>query len=214
MARNIDIHTLWILLLTPVPAFAGLESLMPAEPVQLPWLEDVPLAPLLFVMTYILAQQLFISSVAFCLAGGLLFGPVYGTLLNLAGAMAGAVLSFLTARHLLSDWVTRRLPPALLQIRQEVEREGWRAVFFIRLLPVLPFTPLNYAFGLTHITLWQFLIPTFVCVGPRIVVYTYLGHTGRKVLEGNVGVFWNVLIALGVLVAVSWLPHLLRRRQK
>lgn len=214
MARNMGIRILCLLLLTPVSAFAGLESFMPAEPVQLPWLDDVTLAPLLFVLTYIVAQQLFISSVAFCLAGGLLFGPAYGSLLNLTGAMFGAVLSFFIARHLLSDWVTRRLPPALLHIRQEVEREGWRAVFFIRLLPVLPFTPLNYTFGLTRITLWQFLIPTLVCVGPRIIVYTYLGHTGRKALEGNVGVIWHALIALGVLAAISWLPHLMRLRQK
>lgn len=200
---------LWFGLLAPLPLWAGEAST--TEQVVSGWFQGVPLAPLLFVIAYILAQQLFISSVAFCVAGGVLFGPVYGTLLNLVGATVGAALSFLTARHLLSDWITPRLSTTLLRVRQEVESEGWRAVFFIRLLPVLPFTPLNYTLGLTRLTLLQFLVPTFICVAPRIAVYTYLGHTGRRVLEGNAAVIWEVIVALGVLVAVSWIPHLVRK---
>ena len=178
------------------------------------WLEGATLAPLLFVVAYVLAQQLFFSSVAFCLAGGLLFGPVYGTLLDLAGATLGAALSFLIARHLLTGWITPRLPQPLLKIRQEVEQGGWRAVALIRILPVLPFTPLNYTLGLTRLTLLQFLVPTSICIAPRIAVYAYLGHAGRRALEGNLEVIWDVIAALGVLVAITWLPHLLRKLKK
>src|SRR5512139_3826540 len=130
-------YWLWLGLLVPLPLL-GSDPVSATEEMVSTWFRDVPLAPFLFVVAYILAQQLFISSVAFCVAGGALFGPLYGTLLNLIGATAGAALSFLNARHLLSDWVTPRLSPALLKVRREVEREGWRAVFFIRLLPLLP----------------------------------------------------------------------------
>lgn len=206
-------YWLGLALLLPLPLL-GSEAPTATEQVVSTLFKGVPLAPLLFVVAYVLAQQLFISSVAFCIAGGALFGPIYGTLLNLVGATLGAALSFLTARHLLSDWITPRLPTRLLRVRQEVEEEGWRAVFFIRLLPVLPFTPLNYTLGLTRLTLLQFIVPTFICVGPRVAVYTYLGHTGRRMLEGNAAVIWEVIVALGVLVAVSWLPHLFRRLRK
>lgn len=176
------------------------------------WFNGIPLAPVLFLVTHIVAQQLFISSVAFCVAAGILFGPVYGTLLGLTGATLGAALSFLTSRHLLSGWITPRLSPTLLKVREEVSQNGWRAVAFVRLL-ALPFTPLNYALGLTQLTLMQFLLPTFLVITPRVAVYAYLGYAGRQALEGAFGVVWDIFIALGVLVALTWLPHLLHKKR-
>ncbi len=182
-----------------------------AQPL-LDWLNGAPLAPLYFLVSYVLAQQLLFSSTAFCFAGGLLFGPLYGALLSLAGATLGAALSFLTSRHLLADWLRPRLPAALHHVRDEVEREGWRAVAMIRLLPLLPYAPVNYTLGLTTLPLRHFLLPTFLLIAPRVATYAYLGHAGRQALEGTLGVMWNVIIALGVLVALTWLPHLLHRR--
>ncbi len=199
------------LLLWAIPAVATADELTETEHTLLVWLNGTPYTPLLFLIAYVLAQQIFISSMAFCIVGGVLFGPVYGTLLDLAGATLGAALSFLTSRHLLANWITPHLPANMLRIRDEVGNGGWRAVFFLRLLPVFPFTPLNYTLGLTHLSLSQFLVPTVICVAPRIAVYAYLGYAGRQALEGNIGVIWDIIIALGVLVALAWLPQLIRQ---
>ena len=200
-----------ILLLLAVPAIAGADEFVETGHELSAWIAGTPYTPVLFLIAYVLAQQVFISSTAFCVAGGVLFGPVYGTLLDLAGATLGAALSFLTSRHLLSAWITPRLPASLLKVRDEVGNRGWRAVLFLRLLPLFPYTPLNYTLGLTRLSLSQFLVPTVICVAPRIAVYAYLGHAGRQALEGNIAVVWDIIIALGVLVALAWLPHLLRQ---
>jgi len=65
-------------------------------------------APLLFMLIYAVAAVLFLPGSVLTLAGGALFGPVLGTLYNLTGATLGAVLAFLVARYLASDWVARR----------------------------------------------------------------------------------------------------------
>ncbi len=199
-----------LLLLWAIPAVAA-DELTETEHTLLVWLNGTPYTPLLFLIAYVLAQQIFISSMAFCIVGGVLFGPVYGSLLDLSGATLGAALSFLTSRHLLANWITPRLPANLLRIRDEVGNGGWRTVFFLRLLPVFPFTPLNYTLGLTPLSLSQFLVPTVICIAPRIAVYAYLGYAGRKAIEGNIGVVWDIIIALGVLVALAWLPQLIRQ---
>lgn len=54
--------------------------------------------PMLFVLLYAVATVLFVPGVVFSLAGGALFGPLWGTIWNLAGATLGASLAFLTAR--------------------------------------------------------------------------------------------------------------------
>jgi uncharacterized membrane protein YdjX (TVP38/TMEM64 family) len=47
-------------------------------------------APILFLLLYALATVLFVPGSVLTLAGGALFGPIWGTLWNLTGATLGA----------------------------------------------------------------------------------------------------------------------------
>jgi uncharacterized membrane protein YdjX (TVP38/TMEM64 family) len=62
------------------------------------------LAPMMFMLVYVFATVFFLPGSIITLAGGALFGPVWGVLYNLTGATVGAVLSFLIARYVASDW--------------------------------------------------------------------------------------------------------------
>ncbi|MGB5305768.1 MAG: VTT domain-containing protein, partial [Gammaproteobacteria bacterium] len=104
------------------------------------WLEQYGwIAPLIFVACYALATVLFMPGLVFTLAGGALFGPYYGVLYNLTGATIGATLAFMVARYLAADWVAQRTGTRLRQLVEGVEREGWRFVAFVRLVPLFPF---------------------------------------------------------------------------
>ena len=59
--------------------------------------------PFLFMVIYALATVLFLPGSVLTLAGGALFGPVWGTLYGLTGATVGAALAFLLARYLARD---------------------------------------------------------------------------------------------------------------
>jgi uncharacterized membrane protein YdjX (TVP38/TMEM64 family) len=61
------------------------------------------------VVVYALASVLFLPGMVMTLAGGALFGPVWGALINLLGATLGATAAFLVTRYLGADWVSRRL---------------------------------------------------------------------------------------------------------
>jgi len=95
--------------------------------------------PLVFVGVYGLAPALCVPGAVLTLAGGALFGPLAGALLSLIGATAGATVAFLLARYVAADWVERRLGQRMHAIQAGVEREGWRFVAFVRLVPVFPF---------------------------------------------------------------------------
>ena len=62
-------------------------------------------APLVFMLIYILGTVFFLPGSVLTLLGGALFGPVLGTFYNLTAATIGAMLSFLVARFVASDWV-------------------------------------------------------------------------------------------------------------
>jgi uncharacterized membrane protein YdjX (TVP38/TMEM64 family) len=175
------------------------------------WMEGLGVwGPLVFVGVYCLAPALFVPGAALTLAGGALFGPLLGALLSLVGATAGATVAFLLARYLAADWVERRLGKRLHEIKAGVEREGWRFVAFVRLVPVFPFNLLNYALGLTRLSVRTFAVTSLLTMAPGALAYAYLGYAGREVVSGGPALVRKGFLALTLLAAVTLLPVLIR----
>lgn len=186
------------------------ESLDPAALER--WLAGIgPAAYPLFIAVYAAATVLFFPGAVLTLAGGALFGPVWGTVLNLTGATLGATLAFLVARYLAADWVAARSGDRLRKLIAGVEGEGWRFVAFVRLVPLFPFNLLNYALGLTRIPLLHYVVASLLCMLPAGAAYTYLGYAGREAAAGSEGLIRKGLVALALLAVVALLPRLVRR---
>ena len=177
------------------------------------WVARAGLAgPMLFMALYAVATVLFLPGSVLTLAGGALFGPVWGTLYNLTGATLGAVLAFVIARFIASDWaqdrIERRAGGRIERLVKGVEAEGWRFVAFTRLVPLFPFNLLNYALGLTRIPLFHYVVATCVFMLPGAIAYTYLGYAGREAVAGGEDLIRKGLIALALLAAAAFLPSL------
>lgn len=168
-------------------------------------------APIAFIVLFAVATVAFLPGMMFALAGGVLFGPVLGTLYNLTGATIGAALAFMAARYVASGWVQEKTGPKLDGIIRGVEDEGWRFVAFTRLVPLFPFNMLNYALGLTRIPLGHYTLATAVCMAPGALAYTYLGYAGREAAASSETAIRNALIAIALLAVVMFLPRLVKR---
>ena len=172
------------------------------------------LGPLLYMAIYAVATVLFLPGSVLTLAGGALFGPVWGTFYSLTGATVGAVAAFVIARYLASDWVSHRASGWTRQLIEGVESEGWRFVAFVRLVPLFPFNLLNYALGLTRIGLSAYVVASYIFMLPGALAYTYLGYAGREAVAGGEGLIRKSLIALALLAAVAFLPRLASRLRR
>jgi uncharacterized membrane protein YdjX (TVP38/TMEM64 family)/rhodanese-related sulfurtransferase len=164
-----------------------------------------------YVAVYALATVMWVPGTIFGLAGGALFGPLLGSVLNLSGATLGATLAFLVARYVAGDWIERKTGGRLKRFVAGVEEEGWRFVAFVRLVPLFPFNLTNYALGLTRIPLHHYILASIVCMAPGTIAYTWLGYAGRGVLTAEADTVRYGLLALGLLAAIALLPSLLRR---
>lgn len=173
-----------------------------------------PGAPVGYMALYALATVAFVPGVIFALAGGALFGPFWGSILNLTGATLGATFAFLVARYVAGNWVARKAGGLLKRLIDGVDAEGWRFVAFVRLVPLFPFNLSNYVLGLTRIPLRDYVFATFVCMAPGAVAYTWLGHAGRGALAGETNAVRYGALALGVLAAIAFLPRLIARMRK
>ncbi len=171
-------------------------------------------APLGYVIFYALATVAFVPGAFVTIAGGALFGPFWGSILNLAGATLGATLAFLVARLIAADWVERKAGGLLKRLIDGVDAEGWRFVAFVRLVPLFPFNLSNYVLGLTRIPLHHYVLATLICMAPGAIAYTWLGYAGRGALSGETDAVRYGLLALGLLAAIALLPRLIGRMRR
>jgi pyruvate/2-oxoglutarate dehydrogenase complex dihydrolipoamide dehydrogenase (E3) component/uncharacterized membrane protein YdjX (TVP38/TMEM64 family) len=110
-----------------------------------PWLT----AGIYFVV-YVAVTALSLPGAAIMtLAGGAVFGLLWGTVLVSFASSLGATLAFLASRFLLRDWVQARFGERLRAINEGVGKEGGFYLFTLRLVPVFPFFMINLLMGLT-----------------------------------------------------------------
>ncbi|MGA9756252.1 MAG: TVP38/TMEM64 family protein [Desulfobaccales bacterium] len=167
------------------------------------------LLPLIYLAVWTVGP-LFLPGLPITLAGGVLFGPVWGVVYTAFGATFGAGLVFLVARYLARDWVTGKLAGTrLMSLDDKVARHGWKIVAFTRLIPVFSFSLLNYAFGLTRIAFWPYLAATFVAMLPSTIAFVYFSSNLLDLIHGNLS--RGVIIGVILVLIVSLVPVIYKR---
>jgi uncharacterized membrane protein YdjX (TVP38/TMEM64 family) len=164
--------------------------------------------PIIYLTVWSLAPALFLPGLPITLAGGVLFGPFWGVVYTGFGATVGASLAFLTARYLARDWVGSKLRGTkLAALDDKVARHGWKIVAFTRLIPVFPYFLLNYAFGLTRISLAAYAVATFFAMLPWTIAFVYFSSHILDLVKGNISpglVIGVILVALVSLIPVIY----------
>ena len=157
-----------------------------------------PAGALAFVPLYALWVTLLLPGVWASMLAGALYGTWWGSLIVFVGACLGAEAAFLLGRTWLRNWARRRLAavPKLLAIEQAVSREGLKLVLLTRLSPAFPFSLLNFAYGLSEVSLRDYSIG-LIGILPGTILFCGLGA-----LAGDVARFGEVLS--GEADAATW----------
>jgi uncharacterized membrane protein YdjX (TVP38/TMEM64 family) len=140
-------------------------------------------APIAFIVLYACAVLALIPASLLTIAGGAVFGLARGMVYALAGAVLGSTIAFLLGRHVARRIVARHLErmPRFAAIDRAVSARGRRIVFLLRLSPVVPFNFLNYALGLTTLSLGDFVAASIGMI-PGAFVYAYAGKVTGEAL--------------------------------
>lgn len=186
------------------------------------WVDSLGVwGPLVFMVGYALATVAFIPGSLLTLAAGAIFGLARGTLFVFIGATVGSALAFLVARYLARSSIERRLEsrPRFAAIDRAVAKEGGKIVFLLRLSPVFPYNLLNYALGLTSVSLRKYVIASIGML-PGTFLYVYYGKAlgslaavaGGAEVEKGVG-YWVVLGAglLATIVVTTFVTRIASR---
>ncbi len=133
--------------------------------------------PLVYVALYVVLTVLLFPGAVITAAGGAVFGVALGTLLTVAGASIGAAIAFRIGRRVGRSQVERIAGRRLGALDGWVTRNGFVAVLYARLIPVLPFNALNYAAGVTGVRGRAYLLATVIGIVPGTFAYAALGSS-------------------------------------
>lgn len=144
------------------------------------WLRDTAdawglAAPLLFIVVNAALLMLLVVPAWFCaILGGLLFGRWLGLACALIGTTLGASAVFLMARAGL-DGLAERAGPRALKIAEGFRSNALSYLVFLRLVPVVPFSFVNFAAALARLRLSTLMLGTMIGIVPSALIYVSLG---------------------------------------
>ena len=176
----------------------------------LSWVDDHRrIAWLAFIASYVVATILFVPGSLLTLAAGAIFGLAQGTALVSFASVSGATLAFLVGRTLAREAIERKINrmPRFNALDKALHRNGFLVVLLTRLSPFFPFNLLNYAYGLTSVSIRSYLVASWIGMLPGTVLYVYVGSlvtSLTQVFHGEVetGLGGRVLFVLGLIATV------------
>ncbi|MGB7443029.1 MAG: TVP38/TMEM64 family protein [Coleofasciculaceae cyanobacterium] len=205
------------LLLSEAPALAQesgqVQGFNPQEWLRnaLQWIQDLgPVGAIAFIILYIVATVAFLPGSILTLGAGVVFGVILGSLYVFVGATLGATAAFLVGRYLARGWVAKKIEgnQKFKAIDEAVGREGLKIVLLTRLSPVFPFNLLNYAYGLTGVSLKDYFFGSVGMI-PGTIMYVYIGSLagslatiGGESQPSNPTIQWAIRI-IGFIATVA-----------
>lgn len=149
----------------------------------LEWIESLgSIGAIAFIGIYILATVAFLPAFILTLGAGVLFGVWWGSVYVFIGATLGAIAAFLVGRYLVRDWVAKKIAgnDKFRAIDRAVGKEGLKIVLLTRLSPIFPFNLLNYAFGVTGVSIQDYIIGSIGMI-PGTMMFVYIGSLAGSV---------------------------------
>jgi uncharacterized membrane protein YdjX (TVP38/TMEM64 family) len=157
--------------------------------------------PFIFIAFHVLRQLLFIPVFAVCIAGGILFGPVFGTIYSIIG---------LTLSNICFYYIIGKFPKTkdkLLHLKDKLfgsHKLNSSQIAILRLLPFIHYYLLSLCLMESNKGIKNYLYQSFLTNIPLAFVYTVFGH--------SISNFSPTIIVI-ILLSFTVLLYLLRERQ-
>jgi len=169
--------------------------------------------PVVFIALYAVAVVAAVPGSVLTIAAGAMFGSVLGVGVVSIASTLGAAMAFAVARWFARDSVARWLTRSdkFAKLDRMTNEHGAIIVAITRLVPLFPFTLLNYGFGLTRVPFRTYVLWSWLCMLPGTILYVVGADAVTKGLaEGRVP--WPLVGVVGAVAVI--LVFVVRRARR
>jgi len=168
-----------------------------------------PWGPLVLAVAYIPLTVLAVPATILALGGGYLFGLPIGFIADSIGSTIGCTAAFLVGKTIGRSYVASKLNdyPQFQAVSIATRRSGFKIVFLLRLVPLLPFNMLNYLLSVTPIGLGQYMLASWIGMMPITFGLVYIGTTIKDLSDvthswSEISMARWILLTAGLLASV------------
>jgi uncharacterized membrane protein YdjX (TVP38/TMEM64 family) len=177
-----------------------------------------------YAVIVVFGMVLMVPISVLAMAAGFTFGLTKGILVIFLAGLAGSVLAFQLGRSLARPWIENRVSrrPDFAAVDGAIRRGGLLVVVLARLSLVLPYNLLNYSFGLTGVSLRDYVLGSAIGMLPPMFMFVFVGTTATNVAaivngELSLGDYDMLIGGFGILViavAVLFITRMARKALK
>ena len=131
--------------------------------------------PVVFIVLYAVGPSFLVPGAVMTIAGGLAFGAVWGSTYSLIGGDAGALIAFAAGRFLGKSFVERIVGARFQSTLQKIAKHGFQIIFYLRMVPVIPYNALNLLAGASPIAFRDYFWATMIGMVPGTILFAFLG---------------------------------------
>ena len=158
-----------------------------------------------YIGLFTLLPAFFFPVAVLALAGGLLFGLVWGSIYTFLGAILNCSVMFLLARYVgrekVAQLIQSKLSPLWQSRLQSLNSSGgFILLIVLRLIPAVPYNLINYAFGLTSMSYRTYIIGSALGIIPGTLAFINIGDKALDVTSPD---FWIAIGLLGGLLLIT-----------
>lgn len=130
---------------------------------------------LIFWLIFILRNVFFIPMALLLVISPVVFGFWPGILIAGIGQTLGAIFAFLFARYYGQEFFETKNSKMMTIVNDKLENYGILSIILLRIIPVFPYDVINFASGVSRISLSSFAGATALSVWADCFFYGFLG---------------------------------------
>ncbi|NQU17054.1 MAG: TVP38/TMEM64 family protein [Candidatus Saganbacteria bacterium] len=161
------------------------------------------LAPIIYIIIYVLRSFFLFSASVLSITGGLAFGPLWGTVYTVIGATLSSSLTFWLVRWFGRDFMNatcKSCGTAIEGLDEKIGNKGFWFILFLRLVPIFPYEGINFAAGLSKINFRNYFWGTFLGIIPGSFAFNYLGGSLLNIRDPK------IILAITLVLLTMFIP--------
>jgi uncharacterized membrane protein YdjX (TVP38/TMEM64 family) len=174
------------------------------------WVQQSSYAPLAYIVIYALRPLTLFSATLLTVAGGFLFGPVWGVVYTVIGANLSATVAFFIGRYFGQGLLDDESSSGWMQhYARRMRQNSFETVLIMRFI-FIPYDLVNYLSGFLRISYGAFLLATALGSIPGTISFVLLGSSlapeqvANLFLTGELpSLDWRLLAVSALMFVVS-----------
>ena len=129
----------------------------------------------IFWLLFVLRNVFFIPMALLLVIAPVVFGFWEGILIAGIGQLLGAVFAFLFSRYYGQEFFETKNSKMMQVVNDKLHNYGILSIVLLRMIPIFPYDIINFASGISRISLRSFAAATALSVWPDCLFYGFLG---------------------------------------